>query len=255
MKLLNFNPILFQQEMVKAILAGLKTETRRIIKPQPIPEDVKMPVPVKDFVNQLKKKENLGYDRISTSGTSKGFYLPKCPYGQHGDILWVRENYMAVTSHWEGKEEHGYAYQASDKDWGKFAKWKPSIHMPKEACRIFLLLKEVKVERLQDISENDAIAEGVSEIRWSQDVWKFPVYVSRELTNHSTDIPASNFASLWQSINGASSWYQNPWVWVLKYEVLTTKGISDLKWSLLDRKYDGALIAQSEHAFLHNKKK
>lgn len=178
--------IFFSAEMVRAILGGRKTQTRRV-----------------------KKYGKLGH------------YAP-CPYGQPGDVLWVRESYC--RGYFDGGTN---GYKA---DWTRVAaeyvkepKWTPSIHMPKEAARIWLRIKDVRVERLNAISEADAIAEGVEEVisEWCVGYGNYnlkgddaPYY----------DNPVHSFQSLWQAIYGPESWAVNPWVWVIEFEVLSTTG-------------------------------
>jgi hypothetical protein len=176
-----FHPILYQTEMVKAILEGKKTKTRRSVKMPP--------------------------DRIW--GHSNRFYGEsgreyKCPYGKVGDVLWVRETWQHVDIE---NDYSGFVYKASGGlDWemsNEDCKWKPSIFMPKSACRIFLEITDVKVERLQGISEADAIAEGIN------------------LKNTSGDYehtPVQEFEKLWQKINGPESWESNPFVWVISFK-------------------------------------
>jgi hypothetical protein len=138
----------------------------------------------------------------------------KCPYGKEGDVLWVRETWAELPNpDCFGK----YLY----KSMGDTAeKWKPSIFMPKEACRIFLRVKSVRVERLQDISEDDAKEEGVES--WiNERLASKPVLYK----NYEGDSAAwycskavTSFETLWQSINGVDSWEANPYVWVIEFE-------------------------------------
>ena len=117
----------------------------------------------------------------------------KCPYGQVGDVLWVRESFA--------KDVDSYLHRASHALVDKFIKWKPSIHMPKEAARIFLEITNIRIERLQDISRGDCMGEGC------------PFQNIAKVTN-----PKHWFEILWQSINGESSWNSNPWVWVIEFK-------------------------------------
>lgn len=169
-------PILFSAPMVRALLTGTKTQTRRIAIPKRSIE------PMTD----------------------------ECPYGQPGDRLWVREAWRV-----EGKHTDSYSpscieinrahfgridYEASI-TWNKsmYGKLRPSIHMPRWASRITLEVTGVRVERLQDISEADARAEGIS--RADCPDW------------HAT----TDYRALWESINGPGSWDANPWVWVVEF--------------------------------------
>jgi len=182
-------PILFSTDMVKAILAGRKTQTRRVVKPQPIT------LPQGFYFHP---KKNIAIHIIGNP--SKHTAVTKhCPYGQIGDILWVRETwaeYGPIAGKFHYKADHINGPYVND------FKWKPSIHMPREACRLFLRITSVRVERLQNITEADAIAEGIQ---------------------YNSDAPASitnkgSFAKLWESINGPASWQANPWVWVVEFE-------------------------------------
>ena len=136
-------PILFSTQMVEAILAERKTQTRRIVKE-----------PFQTWMQTATNPE--WWKGIET----------QCKHGQIGDFLWVRETWQYVEFGCE-PEEHGYVYKASEngRDWqdaDENWKWKPSLFMPKEACRLFLQITKIRAERIQDISEEDAINEGVS---------------------------------------------------------------------------------------------
>jgi hypothetical protein len=274
-KLLNFHPILFQQEMVKANLDGRKTETRRIIKPQP--DDTrakgKNVKTVADYFTGVPEKGKAYYWKANGCWNSSEPF--KCPYGQPGNILWVRENYLKppfITHKLlrEGADtwpKFDYTASCDEIEIEQYKSWgwqlKPSIHMPKEACRMFLLLKEVKVERLQDIKRDDCIAEGIAYQhndfqKWYGQEGNWYDYERKTFAPLPSGkiSPSMSFMSLWKSINGEDSWQQNPWLWVLKYEVLTAGDkpatIHDLHWALLDRKFDGAVVARSIHNFKHN---
>jgi hypothetical protein len=154
----------------------------------------------------------------------------KCPFGEHGDVLWVRESYcyvMLAHAHdlLEGSKDHNqYVYKANvHPDWMEYAKeeygykWKPSIHMPKVAARYFLQIKNIRVERLQDISRKDAIEEGSDNILKPDDLHRM-----RGLGNWKIPSPFDEyqfgFLSIWTKINGCDSWLKNPWVWVIEFE-------------------------------------
>ena len=121
-----------------------------------------------------------------------------CPYGVHGDRLWVRETFQPVQL---ATEVTQWRYAATDKR--GLAPWKPSIFMPRKASRITLENTRIRVERLQDISHRDALAEGVS-----YDVSKPEMH------------PIAMYRKLWESINGKGSWAKNPWVWVIEFRKL-----------------------------------
>lgn len=170
--------------MVRAILEGCKTQTRRIVKPQPIEHNG-----VCEYGPAIAGSMHALHQWMISN---------KCPYGKPGDRLWVRETWGKV--HYEGVDpDPTYFYRADETDPEKNAliRWRPSIHMPRWASRIILEVVSVRVERLQGISEEDAKAEGIPE----------------ECANISID----TFAALWQSINGPGSWEANPWVWVVEF--------------------------------------
>lgn len=187
-------PILFSTAMVQAILDGRKTQTRRVVKPkhEPTPHPFGVGEPFK--------------------------HIDLCPYGQPGDILWVRETW--------GYEFGGdYLYKASHEHMKSVGgltdhKWKPSIHMPFAAARVFLRIKSVRVERLQQISYEDAVAEGIyRECPSETPLW---AHEWKDYLGGQSDLDAyGSFASLWQSINGPESWDANPWVWVVEFERIT----------------------------------
>lgn len=193
-------PILFSTPMVQALLAGRKTQTRRIVKEKQIA-----------FVKCDITGEKLWFD-----DSKKGQERIKCPYGKPGDLLWVRETWAI-----EKRKEKRIVYKARMNDFPiQDDRWRPSIHMPKAAARIWLLISEVRVERLQDITEADAKAEGI-----------FPVdtMLGTEWFDYDGDgityiKPVSSFMTLWASINGWGSVAQNPYVWVVSFEVVSTTG-------------------------------
>lgn len=204
-------PILFSTEMVRAILEGRKTQTRRIVKKQPHGAG--------EWVRQL----------ASWLFPNVNPYIKlKCPYGQPGDRLWVRETWFNDMSF--GSPE--YYYRANGEFDEQFErhrlgqvgpfKWRPSIFMPREASRILLEVMDVRVERLQDISEEDAKAEGVTDVEFYPDDG-FPLSVGHMVGKddgntmlHTTRVKA--YSTLWESINGKGSWDKNPWVWVIEFK-------------------------------------
>ncbi len=194
-------PILFSGPMVRAILEGRKTQTRRAVP------------------------------------SSRVYEMNACirhyPYGRAGDRLWVRETWAETTnverlSNWPDRphipgerSDDGYLFDAviwrADGEWAwcdgdgfdtEKSYLKPSIHMPRTACRLLLDVKAIRVERLQDISENDAIAEGVDAISLA------------DVPRQATWGPRPDFAQLWDSINEKRGfgWATNPWVWIIEFE-------------------------------------
>lgn len=209
-------PILFSTPMVQAILDGRKTQTRRIIKPQPAKEATQFERFIETVDCGLEAR--FGSKNSSAVCDRKPQYKP-------GDILWVRETFCEVPyehNHVPIKGGHitipKYAYKAdSERDYTGI--WKPSIHMPREAARIFLRVKTVRVERLQDITEEDARAEGCS-TKILNDGWK----------NIGTLTARDEFITLWEHLNAKRGlgWDRNPWVWVVEFEHMS-KGEALLK--------------------------
>jgi hypothetical protein len=188
-------PIIFSGEMVKAILDGRKTMTRRVVKPQPSGVNV----------DKLEYKDTPGLKMTSARGGIIDF-PENCPYGIPGDRLWVRET-------WWKDILFGRVYYRADYHDGEFKAWKPSIHMPRKYSRITLEITNVRVERLQEITSADAIKEGCSVDRFTPGEYKSPWY---DLTQ---PIAINNFSSLWDSLNGKKyPWSSNPWVWCLTFK-------------------------------------
>lgn len=192
-------PILFRGEMMRAILDGRKTQTRRIIKPQPGITEALMREMRECFPGRTD-------GQIVTSAWLAGFIDEDCPYGHHGDRLWVKETYGLLTG-----AGHRYVFRADGTPMQKFypdepianMKWKPSIFMRRELSRITLEITDVSVERLQDISEDDAKAEGVE---WGA------------LSHAGMTTARDAFSTLWNGINGAGAWAANPWVWAITFK-------------------------------------
>lgn len=145
-----------------------------------------------------------------TGGGAPGCYLKLCPYGQPGDRLWVRETWHPETSNPDAKA----AYRADcDYETGKECGWRPSIHMPRWASRILLEITDVRVERLQDIDEDDCLAEGIAQVVRE----KLPrIQQCGEYDAINVD-PVAEYRDLWESISGAGSWDAKPWVWVIEF--------------------------------------
>lgn len=229
-------PILFSTPMVQAILDGRKTQTRRTRGLEEInknPDDWKEGTTTQlcRFWDADKEEDpnpiDIRYGFIFNGNGNQELYIP-CPYGKPGDRLWVRETWQITNFLHPSNENYGYVYKASEngKDWQENTeewKWKPSIHMPKAAARIWLEVTDISLERLQAISEEDAISEGIKPI-WINDdssCNKFKNYINNGKDSLS---PKDSFRSLWESINGAESWDRNPWIWVVKFKVLSTTG-------------------------------
>lgn len=181
-------PIIFSAPMVQAILAGRKMQTRRVMKPQP---NVGFRIGDCHWVES-------GFSLWSDNGGC-GCIEIKCPYGTVGDVLWVRESLENANDGALGYPVDGTWFPNTPWMWKKNKL--PSIYMPRWASRITLEITEIRVERLQDISEQDAIAEGVQNtIYWKEE--------------HP---PSICYSVLWEAINGKGSWNANPWVWVVEF--------------------------------------
>lgn len=212
------HPILFSGPMVHAILEGRKTQTRRVLRDQPCK--------LQDF--------NRGHLSIRVRGSVYQAFSAKlppvrCPYGQPGDRLWVRE------SHWMDRRDplcavmdvDGFVVDThpassatgtsvEDMDAlrrNKFWRKRPSIHMPRWASRITLEITGVRVERLRDISEDDAIAEGIER---DTGMWRHYGCPTQAWIH-----PRDSYRSLWESINGPGSWDANPFVWAVEFRRVT----------------------------------
>jgi len=219
-------PILMQTEMVQAIDKDWKSNTRRTRGLELInlnPSDWKLLIYGQCYVPAVRnKKAKEGFGAIFTGKESKA-ELIFCPYGNIGDILWVRETW--------GIYSNEFYYKALTAEGEELCKWKPSIHMPRIAARNFLNITAIRVERLQDISEKDAIAEGV--YRWVEERIKskpthYKVYCDLE-NPHDPALYSSSaigsFQTLWHDINGLESWNANPWVWVISFERVSNHNV------------------------------
>jgi len=211
-------PILFSAPMVRALLAGTKTQTRRIAKP------VKHP--------------DLG--NIYDAGALVLEHEPQhvidraCPYGQPGDRLWVRETWQHANHPFGPYQDHTPVFYRADylddphgpdgelSPEGRYREWRPSIHMPRPACRLVLEVAAVRLERLHGISQADAMAEGVWTARVARESGILDRSPGGGVLNH-----VGAFRDLWQEINGAGAWDANPWVWVVEFCVLIGREAED----------------------------
>lgn len=237
-------PILFSTPMVQAILDGRKTMTRRIIKSKHesglFQASTAQYEPNFPGYYHEKSIQSLDWDERTVDG---GDVL--CPYGNIGDILWVREEHYRY-GHWEevegaytptGKQKWCFVAETDEVKYSdnppeefrggmhnadpETSMWYKRLarFMPKEVCRLFLRIKDIRVERLYDISEEDAIAEGAPD--------EVPVYGLHPLKPKSKPkwyagtmavSHKEGFKHLWESINGPDNWKANPWVWVVSFE-------------------------------------
>lgn len=238
--------ILFSGPMVRALLDGRKTQTRRVVKPKLVEliewfagdaeDDTVAP---SDFVglnyykwfDELKNGKHVerGPEWLlhSTEYPEEGIIPVGRLHGAPGDHLWVRETWAApdycdeikpsefASCTWYRADDSGpFETGAIPVPGEKRGRWRPSIHMPYWASRITLRISDVRVERLQEISEADAKAEG---IQYSERLEGYTVEEGNFF--HCSD-PRRSFEGLWESINGPDSWDENPWVWVIEFEVI-----------------------------------
>jgi hypothetical protein len=209
-------PILFNGEMVRAILNGRKTQTRRIAKG----------VIDYDYEPDSETQESYdvqGYDLIREG--ENWIYIPPCKH-KIGDHLWVRETWQAYhlvdyeCDHWEEllspKERHDYHCSPVYKADGKSApdKWFPSIFLPREYSRLTLKITNIRVKLLQNISDGDCYDEGVE--AWLENEKNLPLY--NDGTPGKYKNIRSAFKAMWSLINGEESWESNPFVWVIEFE-------------------------------------
>jgi hypothetical protein len=218
-------PILFSAGMVRAILKCEKTQTRRIMKIQPSP----------DALVTVEHYHPIVFDRNGDMQPGKEIFGAhwddgeqglRCPYGAPGDTLWVRETWADLT------ETHGTRWEKRDPETGLYKRgvepfvwhradgeqpdigdgkpmsepWRPSIHMPRWASRITLRITDIRVERLQDITEDDARAEGCDSAAWEDEA------------GNGINSYRESFAFLWDQIKGPGAWDENPWVWAISFE-------------------------------------
>lgn len=182
-------PILFSAPMVLALLEGRKTQTRRVVKPQ-----------------------TTAWTWVTAEGMERT--RARCPYGQPGDALWVKETFLPWINR-DNTLSHVAAFRADGYELEAGERWRPSIHMPRRFSRLTLRITDVRVERLNEISEADADAECFG--------GDFPENVLPELFPRRDggwghlSLPEC-YARLWEHINGPGSWAANPWVWVVTFE-------------------------------------
>ncbi len=239
-------PILFTGEMVRAILDGRKTQTRRVVKPQPDPSTTHFGV-LNGVEHWACNGDPCDIDSVGISDDCSW----ACPYGVPGDRLWVRETWGLVDPDTcdenvrfrtvegpDGADRHVvYAATGDLHEWNiedgdeydsrgrRRSCWRPSIHMPRWASRLLLEVTEVRVERVQEISRDDAVAEGVD--------WQacprvpMPSRYGRAVCREKIDY-VGGFRTLWDSINAARGfgWTANPWVWVVTFKLVNPDPIS-----------------------------
>lgn len=226
-------PILFSAPMVRAILEGRKTVTRREVKPQP-PEGHKWRGWVVD--STCSREIGTASWGDGTGALQRNSVYARCPYGKPGDRLWVRETWSAdaqvdsiAPRDLSQGEPIQYPADGAFRQTGCSmiapGKGRPSIHMPRWASRILLEITDVRVERLQDgegetAYESRYIAEGINRIHQGDGDYAFHPFKSEPGPGNWTD-PFDAWRELWVGINGAESWNSNPWVWVVEFKRVT----------------------------------
>ena len=212
-------PIIFSAPMVRAILSGAKTQTRRVVKVR--------------CHSICEGDDGKLWPWSEDAELAEDFWHP-CPFGEPGDRLWVREAFIHEPADycWEASvsipcRPAFTVYRADHEGDTRGAGWKPSIHMPRWASRITLEITDVRVQRVHDISEADAVAEGVrpGDGKWhdlgdGEAVFldEFGWFAPERYTRHNA--PRHAFREAWEIINGPESWNANPWVWVIEFKRL-----------------------------------
>lgn len=212
--------ILFKGSMVRAILDGQKTVTRRIVS-----ERVLKLISLGAQAGECPELPQAG----PVHPWIASYYTSFCPKGHPGDRLWVREAFGEVYDYCDHPEMPGCQTEYWHIDWkyradgetpeiedGVFTGWKPSIHMPRTACRLLLEITDVRIERLQDITEEQARAEGCTA---DEDPYWSPSYNDPDSGGQPSC--CNSFEYLWGEINGADAWALNPWVWVVEFKQVT----------------------------------
>lgn len=201
--------MIFNGEMVRAILDGQKTQTRRVMKPQPDP----CPAPRGGHwwpSNVFKTMLHVEEEMQNGKGGWGGLVGDACPFGDVGDRIWVRETWAEAGASAPDLKLYRANYPAhvpthyENVPPVEDVRWTPSIHMPRWASRILLEITDVRVEQLNDISEEDARSEGIS-------------------GSSARDVKEA-YAALWRSIYGSDSWRANPWVWVIEFKRIEGDG-------------------------------
>lgn len=216
-------PILFNAEMVRAVLDGKKTQTRRVVKPsrhQKHYSDIKHGHSTPSEYNNMAK---IAVD------LKQAIDLDCCPYGKVGDQLWVRETFAipqvynamsAIEAQNVCPSPLSVLYRCDGENPNlSYLRWRPSIHMPRWASRIQLEITNIRVERVQDINGSDALSEGVAYYDPEKRTAQWKDYLK---DGEMVFTPQASFRSLWDSINAKRGygWDKNPWVWVVEFKVI-----------------------------------
>lgn len=219
--------MIFNAEMVRAILDGRKTQTRRIMKVQPESNQLGLLL-----ITDSTKHSDIGKYHWAESNATGNHVRSKlflCPFGAVGDRIWVREGFFPAPLEMQSEPPRKTIWNIAYRDGMQMEKlapaeynptiynyerWTPSIHMPRWASRILLEITDVRIERLNAISEEDATAEGVPPAGSL-----LPDYPGTFLTPKGDFATAKvAFQRLWESIHGEESWKANSWVWVISFK-------------------------------------
>lgn len=209
-------PILFNTEMVQAILEGRKTQTRRLIKPQPIEEQ-----------GGFRYEKSKVHFYCNNAAIVSRQHLDFSPFGQVGDRLWIRETWCCLHGYGDTPNKEDFVRYKADSGAGEqvitdVKGWRPSIHMPRVYSRILLEITGIRVERIQDITPHDKQAEGI-------DYGDLLTKQHGELSMDDLylfEAIDSEFQQLWDSINTKRGygWNVNPWVWVIEFKKIEANG-------------------------------
>ncbi|MCY0071196.1 hypothetical protein LCT09_25890 [Klebsiella pneumoniae] len=207
--------MIFNGEMVRAILDGRKTQTRRVMKVQPESNQLGLLL-----ITDSTKRSDIGkyhWAESNATGNHVRSNLFLCPFGAVGDRIWVRETWAEAGASAPDLKLYRANYPEhvpsiyENVPPAEEIRWTPSIHMPRTASRILLEITDVRVERLNAISQEDAQAEGMELTGWR------PTYSDPD-SGGEVMTPYDNFAELWSSIYGEGSWKANGWVWVISFK-------------------------------------
>lgn len=223
-------PLLMKGNLVLASLRGDKTQIRRVMNPQPEHKQVHefKGRTIYDGEHRMWCWKDLVLENLIDfpNNADQKVLAARAPLGRPGDLLWVRENFGSQVRRHGGGTGEFTVYHADDPDaidyesacGRKFpVKWTPSIHMPRRLSRLTLRITDVRVQRLQDISEEDAIAEGLIPVTSPQfkPMWRYDSEKGGDFSD-----PRTAYRFLWEMINGPGSWDANPWIWAISYTAI-----------------------------------
>jgi len=210
--------IIFNGEMVRAVLDGVKTQTRRPLKVQPPSDEYELLNIMSSTERSREGKSHwaiLNDSKTNVLKSDERYFA--CPFGQIGDRIWVRETFASIF-----KDEGPVCYRATDSSMHSGA-WTPSIHMPRWASRITLEITNIRVERVQDISEQDAIADGFKALPGC----KWHTFEEADAGMPMHDHTACDaFEAFWCNQYGEESWSSNDWVWVIEFKRIDNQQVA-----------------------------